>query len=58
MNENTTKVGDGKYAAHPFGVVDEHTIVTEMAKAVVGDPIPRGYIQKNIFISAMRQPGD
>jgi hypothetical protein len=58
MNENTTKVGDGKYAAHPFGVVDEHTIVTEMAKAVVGDPIPRGYIQRNIFISAMRQPGD
>jgi hypothetical protein len=58
MNENTTKVGKDRYAAHPFGVVDEHTILTEMAKAVVGDPIPRGYIQKNIYISAMREPGD
>jgi hypothetical protein len=55
-NENATKLGPDSYAAHPFGVVDERTIVTEMAKAVVGDHIPPGYIQKNIYISAATPP--
>jgi hypothetical protein len=58
MNENATKMAQGGYAAHPFGVVDEHTIVTEMAKAVVGERIPTGYIERNIYISAVREPGD
>ncbi len=55
-NENTTKLGRDRYAAHPFGITDEKTIKHEMAKAVVGDKIPPGYIEKNIYISAIRVP--
>jgi hypothetical protein len=55
-NENATKLGPDSYAAHPFGVVDERRIKTEMAKAVVGENIPRGYIAKYIYISAAAPP--
>ena len=57
MYENTTKLGQDSYAAHPMGVVNEETIKKEMAKAVFeGKPVPPGYIAKNIFISGLRVP--
>lgn len=58
-NENSLKVGRDQYAAFPFGVVDEKTIVEGMAEIVFRpDPVPAGYIEKNIFISAVRIPKD
>ncbi len=57
MYENTTKLGQDSYAAHPMGVVNEQTVKDEMAKAVFeGHAVPSGYIGKNIFISGMRIP--
>jgi hypothetical protein len=56
-NENATKVGQDRYAAHPFGVIDEATIKRKMAEAVMGEGhIPRGYIEKNIYISSATPP--
>jgi hypothetical protein len=57
MFENTTKLGQDRYAAHPMGIVNEKTIKDEMAKAVFeGKPVTPGYIEKNIFVSGMRAP--
>lgn len=56
-NENATKVGQDRYAAHPFAVIDEATIKLKMAEAVTGEGhVPRGYIEKNIYISAAIPP--
>jgi hypothetical protein len=54
-NENTLKVGKDQYAAFPFGVVDEKTIVDAMAEIVFSpNPVPADYIEKNIYISSIR----
>jgi hypothetical protein len=56
-NENALKVARDQYAAFPFGVVNEKEIVEGMAKIVFDrDPVPAGYIERNIFISAIRAP--
>jgi hypothetical protein len=60
MNENTTKLGPDRYAAHPFGIVNEDYIKRRMAQAVADvvsqGTIPPGYIENNIYISAIRYP--
>ncbi|MBR0774304.1 DUF4157 domain-containing protein [Bradyrhizobium diazoefficiens] len=56
-NENTIKVGQDQYSAHPFGVVNEDHIRKEMAKAMFPDkPVPADYIEKNIFVFSIRHP--
>lgn len=56
-NENALKIGTDQYAAFPFGVVNEERIVKEMAEVVFRpNPVPAGYIERNIFISAIRAP--
>ena len=56
-NENTIKVGQDQYSAHPFGVVNEDYIRQRMAEVMFpGKPIPAGYINKNIFVSSIRRP--
>jgi hypothetical protein len=56
-NENALKVSKDRYAAFPFGVVDEKTIVQGMADIVFEpDSAPAGYIESNIYISAVRVP--
>jgi hypothetical protein len=56
-NENALKVDEDRYAAFPFGVVDEKTIVEGMAKIVFEpNPVPSGYIQNNIYVSAVSVP--
>ena len=56
-NENTTKLGRGRFFAFPFGDRNEKFIVDEMVKAVLGDgTVPSDYIEKNIYISAIRHP--
>jgi hypothetical protein len=60
--ENTTKVGDDKFAAHPMGnltplgTVSAKRVMEEMAKAVNNGVVPPGYIAKNIYIDGMRFP--
>jgi hypothetical protein len=56
-NENALKISKDQYAAFPFGVVDEKTIVQGMANIVFEpNPVPAGYIESNIYISAVRIP--
>jgi hypothetical protein len=56
-NENALKVGKDRYAAFPFGVVDEKTIREGMAGVVFEpNPVPSGYITKNIYVSAVSAP--
>jgi hypothetical protein len=57
QNENATKLGLDRYSAHPFGVKNEAFIKQAMAEAVV-DPVPPGYIEKNIYISAILYPAE
>lgn len=60
--ENTTKVGDDKFSAHPLGklaplgIVSARRVTEEMSKAVNNGQVPPGYIQKNIYIDGMRFP--
>ena len=56
-NENALKVDKDRYAAFPFGVVSEREIIRGMAAIVFGpDPVPAGYIEKYIHISAISAP--
>jgi Domain of unknown function (DUF4157) len=55
QNENATKIGPDRYNAFPLGEKDEASIKLEMAKKVV-DPVPPGYIEKNLYISAIFYP--
>jgi hypothetical protein len=56
-NENALKVDKDRFSAFPFGVVSEKEIVQGMAAVVFDpDPVPAGYIEKNIRISAISAP--
>jgi hypothetical protein len=63
--ENTTKVGQNLYSAHPFGLVTREFIEDKMAEAVLSaenKPITaatkHAYIKKFVYISGMRTPKD
>jgi len=55
QSENTTKLGPDLYNAFPLGEMNEASIKLALAKEVV-DPVPPGYIEKNIFVSAIFYP--
>jgi hypothetical protein len=55
QNENATKLGSDHYNAYPLGEKNEASIKLEMAQKVV-NPVPPGYIEKNLYISAIFYP--
>jgi hypothetical protein len=51
------KVGPDEYSAHPFGIVSAKKIIDEISAAPFGGDQRRvkpDYVQKNVFISALR----
>jgi hypothetical protein len=57
INENALKVGPDEYSAHPFGIVSAKKIIDEISAAPFGGDQRRvkpDYVQKNVFISALR----
>jgi hypothetical protein len=60
--ENTTKVGEDKFSAHPLGkltplgILSAKRVKEEMSKAVNDGRVPPGYVEKNIYIDGMRFP--
>jgi hypothetical protein len=58
-SENATKIGPDQYSAYPFeGAQTEARIIEAMAAAPFDDPakVPRGYAQRNIYVSMIRYP--